>query len=646
MRFEDMKDIPLTCPHILIDNAKKFPPTKAAIREKDYGIWQSYSWQDYLNQARDFALGLAALGFKKDDKMAIIGDNRPQLYWGLAGCQCLGGVPVPLYQDAIHKELHYIVDHSECRCALAEDQEQTDKLMHLKDEIPRLEYVIYDDPRGLQKYKYDWLIAFTRVQEMGRKFGKENPDYFMNAVNGVKPDDLSIICYTSGTTGNPKGVILTHRMIVDAARGFLQWDNLNENEEIMAYLPMAWIGDHIFSYGDALCSGFTVNCPESTATTMHDQKEIGPTYIFAPPRIWENILTQVMIKIEDSAWIKQKAFHYFMKVANRVEKRRIANEPVPLIDKILYTIGDFIIYAPLVDNLGLRNIKVAYTAGEAIGPEIFEFFRSLGVNLKQLYGMTESSAYISMQKDGDIDSETVGPPAPGVEVKIAETGEVLYKSPGNFLGYYKNKKATAETLEDGWLHSGDAGYMTERGHLKIIDRAKDVSKLNDGTMFAPKYIENKLKFSPYIKESVAHGMDRDFVAVFIDIDYGAVANWAERRHIAFTSYTDLAQKPPVYEFIKNEIHKVNKSLSEDPKLKNSQIKRYLLFHKELNPDDGEITRTRKVRRKFIAEKYGNLIEALYTPGQDNVDVEATFTYEDGRTTTMTANLKVRDAETF
>jgi long-chain acyl-CoA synthetase len=641
-----MEERAMTFPQILLENAKRYGDSKAAIREKDYGIWQSYTWKDYLDQVREFALGLASLGFKQGDKMAIIGDNRPQLYWGLAACQCLGGVPVPLYQDAIHKELHYIVDHSECRCALAEDQEQTDKLMHLKDEIPRLEYVIYDDPRGLQNYKYDWLIAFTRVQEMGRKFGKENPDYFMNAVNGVKPDDLSIICYTSGTTGNPKGVILTHRMIADAARGFLQWDNLNENEEIMAYLPMAWIGDHIFSYGDALCSGFTVNCPESTATTMHDQKEIGPTYIFAPPRIWENILTQVMIKIEDSAWIKQKAFHYFMKVANRVEKRRIANEPVPLIDNILYKIGDFIIYAPLVDNLGMSKIKVAYTAGEAIGPEIFEFFRSLGVNLKQLYGMTESSAYISMQKDGELDSESVGPPAPGVEIKISEKGEVLYKSPGNFLGYYKNPEATAETLEDGWLHSGDAGYMTERGHLKIIDRAKDVSKLNDGTMFAPKYIENKLKFSPYIKESVAHGMDRDFVAVFIDIDYGAVANWAERRHIAFTSYTDLAQKPPVYEFIKNEIHKVNKSLSEDPKLKNSQIKRYLLFHKELNPDDGEITRTRKVRRKFIAEKYGNLIEALYTPGQDNVDVEATFTYEDGRTTTMTANLKVRDAETF
>jgi long-chain acyl-CoA synthetase len=640
-----MNDIPLTFPHILLENARKFPASKIAMREKEYGIWQSYSWQDSLDQVKNFALGLAALGFKKEDKMAIIGDNRPHLYWGMAACQCLGGVPVPLYQDAIHKELQFIVDHSECRFALAEDQEQADKLMHLKEEVPGIEYIIYSDSRGLRNYKHDWLLDISDVQEMGRKFAQENPDYFMNAVNDVKPDDMSLIAYTSGTTGNPKGVMITHRMIADCSRGFLEWDNLDETENIMAYLPMAWIGDHMFSYGQALTAGFTVNCPESTTTTFHDQKEIGPTHVFAPPRIWENILTQIMIKIEDAAWIKQKAFHYFMKVANRVEKKRIVNQPVPFADRILYAIGRILIYGPLLDNLGMSKVKVAYTAGEAIGPEIFEFYRSLGINLKQLYGMTESCAYVSMQKDGDIDSDSVGPPAPGVEIKISDTGEVMYKSPGNFIGYYKNPEATTETMVDGWLLSGDAGYITERGHLKIIDRAKDVSKLNDGTIFAPKYIENKLKFSPYIKESVAHGMKRDFVAVFIDIDFGAVANWAERRHLGFTSYTDLAQKPEIYELIYNEILRVNKSLSQDEKLKNSQIKRYLLLHKELNPDDGEITRTRKVRRRFIAEKYVTLIEALYE-GKENVDVEAKVTYEDGRTTTMKANLKIRDVETF
>ena len=635
----------MTFPQILVENAKSYGDRKTAIREKDYGIWQSYTWKDYLEQVRDFALGLASLGFKRDDRMAIIGDNRPQLYWGLAACQCLGGIPVPLYQDAIHKELHYILDHSECRFALAEDQEQTDKLMGLKKEVPRLEYVIYDDPRGLKKYRYDWLIAFTDVQEMGRKFAKENPNYFMDEVNKGQVDDLSIIVYTSGTTGNPKGVMLTHRNIVTTGKNAIEMEGLREDEEVMAYLPMAWIGDHIFSYCETFVAGFTVNCPEDTSTVLHDMREIGPTYLFAPPRIWENILTQVMIKMEDAAWIKQKMFHFFMNVASRVEKLRMAHNPVPLGQKILYQLGKFLVYGPLVDNLGMRDVRIAYTAGEAIGPEIFEFFRSLGINLKQVYGMTESSAVVSIQKDGDIDPETVGTPLPELDIEISDMGEVMYKSPGVFQGYYKNPEATKETLEDGWVHSGDAGYLTKHGHLKIIDRAKDVSRLTDGTMFAPKYIENKLKFCPFIKEAVAHGKDMDFVATFIDIDYGAVGNWAERRHIAYTSYTDLAQKPEVYELIYNEINRVNKSLSQDEQLKGAQIRRFLLLHKELNPDDGEITRTRKVRRKFVAEKYANLIDALYT-GKDSVDVEATFTYEDGRSTTMRANLKIRDAETF
>jgi len=634
-----------TFPQILLNNAKKFPPTKIAIREKDYGIWQSYSWQDYLDQARDFALGLASLGFKRGDKMAIIGDNRPQLYWGLAACQCLGGVPVPLYQDAIEKELHYIVDHSEVRFALAEDQEQSDKLLALKKEIPALEYIFYDDPRGMRNYRQPYLMSYVHVQEMGRKFGEENPNFFLEEVKKGQSDDLSIIAYTSGTTGNPKGVILTYRNIVTTARNAVEMEGLQEDEEVMAYLPMAWIGDNIFSYCESFVAGFTANCPESTSTVLNDMREVGPTYLFAPPRIWENILTQVMIRMEDAAWIKRKMFHFFMKVAEKVEKLKIANESVPFGPKILYQLGRFLVYAPLVDDLGMKKVRIAYTAGEAIGPEIFVFFRSLGVNLKQVYGMTESSAIVSIQKDGDIDSETVGTPLPELDIKITDKGEVMYKSPGVFQGYYKNPEATKETLEDGWVHSGDAGYLTKHGHLKIIDRAKDVSKLNNGTIFAPKYIENKLKFCPFIKEAVAHGKDMDYVAAFIDIDYGAIGNWAERRHIAYTSYTDLAQKPEVYDLIYNEINRVNKSLSNDEKLRGAQIKRFLLLHKELDPDDGEITRTRKVRRKFIAEKYENLINALYSD-KDSIKVDAKITYEDGRTTTIKANLAIRNAETF
>ncbi|MFH1479840.1 MAG: AMP-binding protein [Pseudomonadota bacterium] len=634
-----------TFPKILLENAKKFPPTKIAMREKDYGVWQSYSWQDYLDQARDFALGLASLGFKRDDKLAIIGDNRPQLYWGMAACQCLGGVPVPLYQDAIEQELLYILDHSEASFALAEDQEQSDKLLALKEEIPGLEYIIYDDPRGMHHYTQPFLMAFTHVQELGRKFGAENPDYFLDEVNKGQPDDLSIICYTSGTTGNPKGVMLTYHNMVTTATNTSEMEGLQEDEEVMAYLPMAWIGDHNFSYANSMVVGFTTNCPEAPSTVMHDMKEVGPTYIFCPPRIWENILTQVMIRMEDAAWIKQKMFHFFMKVASKVEKLRIAHEPVPIGQKVLYQLGRFLVYAPLVDNLGMRKVRIAYTAGEAIGPEIFEFFRSIGVNLKQVYGMTESSAIISIQKDDDIDSETVGTPIPDLEIKITDKGEVMYKSPGVFQGYYKNLEASEETLEDGWVHSGDAGYVTKHGHLKIIDRAKDVSKLKDGTMFAPKYIENKLKFCPYIKEVVAHGRDMDYVATFIDIDYGAVGNWAERRHIAYTSYTDLAQKPEVYDLIFNEINRVNKSLSNDEQLRGAQIKRFLLLHKELDPDDGEITRTRKVRRKFVAEKYGDLIDALYSD-KDSIKVDAVITYEDGRKANIKADLAIRNAETY
>jgi len=634
-----------TFPKILLDNTQKFAPSKIAIREKGYGIWQSYTWQDYHNHVRDFALGLASLGFKRGDTLAIIGDNRPQLYWGMVSAQSLGGVPVALYQDAIERELEFILEHSEARFILAEDQEQSDKMLSLKQKIPNIEYIIYNDPKGMRSYTEPSLMAFDDVQDLGRKFGEKNPNYFEDEINKGSADDLAVICYTSGTTGNPKGVLLPYHAVVDAARCFVEFEGLTENEEIMAYLPMAWIGDHIFSYGEAMVAGFTANCPENTSTVVSDMREIGPTNLFCPPRIWENMLTQVMIKMEDAAWIKRRMFHYFMSVAEKVEKLRIANKPVPIGFKILYQIGRILVYGPLTDNLGMKNVRVAYTAGEAIGPELFEFFRSLGINLKQLYGMTESCALVSIQKDGDIESDTVGTPVPGVDIKISENGEVLYKSPGNFSGYFKNDEATKETLVDGYVLSGDAGYITRHGHLKIIDRAKDVSKLTDGTLFAPKYIENKLKFSPFIKEAVAHGQDKDFVTAFIDIDYGAVGNWAERRHIPYSSYTDLAQKPEVYGLVDEAVQRVNKSLSEDEKLKNAQIKRFLLLHKELDPDDGEITRTRKVRRKFVAEKYGNLIDALFT-GKDKVTVDATFTYEDGRTTTMKADLKIRDAETF
>ncbi|MGH7367282.1 MAG: AMP-binding protein [Candidatus Rokuibacteriota bacterium] len=633
-----------TFPKLALDNARRLP-RKVAIREKDLGIWQSYTWSEYLDQARLIALGLAALGFARGDKAAVVGDNRPQLYWAMLATQALGGVPVPLYQDSIEKEMQYIVGHAEARFAVVEDQEQVDKLLHVRAQYPGLEYIIYDDARGMRHYRETCLLSLDDLQERGRKLAREHPDYFDQEVGKGAPDDLAVILYTSGTTGMPKGTMLSHRNLMVTAQNAIAQERLTSSEEVVAYLPMAWVGDHMFSYAQSLVAGFTTNCPESADTVLHDLREIGPTYFFAPPRIWENILTSVMIRIDDASWIKRGMVRFFLDVARRVEERRLGRRSVALVDRLLYPLGRVLAYGPLRDNLGMGRIRIAYTAGEAISPELLGFYRSLGINVKQVYGMTESSALISIQKDGDVKLDTVGTPLPEVEVRIDESGEVMYRSPGVFLGYHKNPDATAETLEGGWVHSGDAGVFDRDGHLRIIDRAKDLGRLTDGTIFPPKYLENKLKFSPFVREAVCVGGDRPFVAALVNIDLGSVGNWAERRGIAYTSYTDLAQKPEVYELIRQEVARVNRSLLDEGQLSGAQIRRFLLLHKELDPDDQEITRTRKVRRGFIGQKYASLIDALYS-GADHVKVEAQVTYEDGRTGTVRAEVRIRDAEAF
>jgi long-chain acyl-CoA synthetase len=635
---------PDTFPKLALQNARRLSG-KVAIREKALGIWQSYTWSQYAEQARLIALGLAALGFARGDKTAVVGDNRPALYWAILATQALGGIAVPLYQDSIEKEMEYIVDHAEARFAIVEDQEQVDKLLHVRQQCPGLEYVIYDDPGGLRHYKDSCLLSLTELQERGRKFAQDRPGYFEEEVAKGAAEDTAVIAYTSGTTGQPKGAMLSHRNLIETARSAVSRERLDETEEVMAYLPMAWIGDHMFSFSQSIVAGFTTNCPESATTVLADLKEIGPTYFFAPPRIWENILTSVMIRVDDTAWIKRGLVRFFLDVARRVERCRLGHRPVALRDRLLYPLGRLLVYGPLRDNLGMSRIRVAYTAGEAIGPELFEFYRSLGINVKQLYGMTESSALICIQQDGDVKLDTVGPPLPGVEVRVSPSGEVLYRSPGVFQGYFKNPEATRETLVEGWVHSGDAGFFGKDGHLRIIDRARDVGRLAGGTIFAPKYLENKLKFSAYIKEAVCVGDGRPFVAALLNIDLVSVGNWAERRGLAYTSYTDLAQKPEVYELIRQEVVRVNRSLLEDEALRGAQIRRFLLLHKELDPDDQEITRTRKVRRGFIGQKYAPLIEALYGAG-DSVQVEAQVTYEDGRTATVRASVRLGDAETF
>jgi long-chain acyl-CoA synthetase len=629
-----------TFPKLVRLNAERMP-CKVAIREKDLGIWQSFTWRDYFERSRLIALGLASLGCARGDKVAIIGDNRPELYWAVAACQGLGGVPVPIYQDSIEKEMQYIVDHAEIRFAVVEDQEQVDKLLNVRPQCPHLEFIVYDDPRGMRSYREPFLVSLAELGERGRAFAETHPDHFESEMAKGVGDDAAIICYTSGTTGAPKGTILSHANLIATATNAGRAEGLGSDEEILSYLPMAWVGDHIFSYAQSIILGFAANCPESTATVLSDLKEIGPTYFFAPPRIWENILTSVMIRVEDAAWPKRRGVRFFLDLAQESERRRLTGQPLRAGHRLLRPLGELLVYGPLRDNLGLSRIRRAYTAGEAIGPEVFGFFRAIGVNVKQLYGMTEASVFISIQKDGDVRLDTVGTPIPDVEIKISPDGEVLYRSPGVFQGYYKNPEATRQTIEDGWVRSGDAGYVDHAGHLRIIDRARDVSRLADGTMFAPKYLENKLKFSPYVKEAVCIGQGRPYVTALVNIDLAAVGNWAERRGVSYTSYTDLSQRPEVGDLIQVEIDRVNRSLDDDDVLRGAQIRKFLILHKELDPDDEEITRTRKVRRGYIAQKYAALIEALYGEGHQ-VGVEATVTYEGGRTATVRADVAIRE----
>jgi len=628
-----------TFPKLVRENARRFPG-KVAIREKDYGIWQSSTWRDYHERGRRIALGLASLGFARGDKAAIIGDNRPELYWSVLAVQALGGVPVPLYQDSIEKELAYIVDHAEVRFAIAEDQEQVDKLLHVRAQCPRLESIIYDDARGMRGYSEPFLISLAELEERGDKFAVGHATYFEDEVARGGAADTAIICYTSGTTGAPKGAMLSYRNLIVTSRLASEREGLRADDEALAYLPMAWVGDNVLSYAQAMVTGFAINCPESAATVLPDLKEIGPSYFFAPPRIWENILTNVMIRIEDAAWPKRAMVKFFLALAQDLERARLSGRPLSTWRRLIHPLGHVLVYGPLRDNLGMRRIRIAYTAGEAIGAEIMVFFRALGINVKQLYGMTEASVFVAVQKDGDVRLDTVGTPMPEVEIKISEQGEVMFRTPGVFQGYFKNPEATQATLVDGWIRSGDAGFLDASGHLKIIDRARDVGRLVDGTLFAPKYLENKLKFSPYVKEAVCIGTDRPYVAALLNIDLGALGNWAERRNIAYTSYTDLSQKPEVYELIGGEVARVNRSLLEDEVLRGARIRKFLILHKELDPDDEEITRTRKVRRGHVARKYAPLIEALYGD-QDRVDVEAQVTYEDGRIATIRADVRIQ-----
>jgi long-chain acyl-CoA synthetase len=634
-----------TFPKYLLLNAERFGD-RPAMRHKDQGIWQSWTWKEQLDEVRAFALGLERLGVGHADRVAVVGSNRPRLYWAICALQSLGAVPVPVYADAVGEEMAYVLDHAGVKLAVVQDQEQVDKVWTWQEKIPQLQMLVYDEPRGLRDYDHAKLKSFAEVQADGRHVVDTvsgAAQRWEERVRQASGGDVSIMLYTSGTTGRSKGVMLKASAAVAAARDTVEFDRLTEKDSVLAYLPLAWVGDHYLNYAQGYVSGFCVNCPESQETVAQNLREIGPSFYFAPPRVFESLLTMVTIRMEDAGRLKKWLFETFIAHARRHGEAILEGRPVPLMARLGYALGEFVVYGPLKNVLGLSQIRVAYTAGEAIGADLFSFFRSLGINLKQLYGQTEAFLYVTCQADGHVRSDAVGPAAPNVVIRISDSGEVLFRSPGQFEGYYKDDEKTKEVLTaDGYVKTGDAGFFDRDGQLRIIDRAKDVGRLADGALFAPKYIENVLKFYPNIKEAVAFGDGRDFVGAFINIDLTAVGNWAERNNIAYASYQELAGHPRVYNMIAAHVYGANRKLAAEPLMAGAQVKRFLILHKELDADDGELTRTQKVRRGFIAERYGELIEALYD-GSPEKTVETQVTYEDGRKGVIRATVKIADA---
>lgn len=633
-----------TFPHLLLQHAAERPDAPA-LREKEYGIWQTWSWADTARTVRHMACGLAALGLQRGQNLALISDNRPHLYMGFVAAQALGAVPVPLYQDAVAAEMVFVVQDAEISIAFAENQEQVDKLLEVRESVPSIRYIVYDDPRGMRNYDQPGLISMEQLLEKGQAWDKAHPQAWDAMLGAIQESDVSVILYTSGTTGKPKGVCQTHASFIGAAKGATEVDKLGPTDCIISYLPPAWVGDHLFSLAQWLVAGYTINCPESASTVSIDMREIGPTYYFAPPRVFEGMLTSIQIRMEDAAPPKRWLFEKCMELARRVGSDILDGKPVSAIDRLKYQLGDLMIYGPLRNAMGLSRVRVAYTAGAAIGPDLFRFFRSIGINLKQFYGQTETCAYVCLQRDRQVNLNTVGQAAPGIELKIAENGEVLVKGKPVLKEYYKRPDATAEVIDaDGWFHTGDAGVIDAEGQLRIIDRAKDVGKLASGAMFAPNYIENKLKFFSHVKEAVCFGHDKDKVCAFINIDFEAVGNWAERQNLPYAGYVDLASKAKVLELIADCVSQVNADLASEPGMAGTQVARFLVLHKELDPDDDELTRTRKVRRGFIAQKYGVLVEALYSDKKQQY-IETQVKFEDGRTGSVSATLTIVDAKT-
>jgi long-chain acyl-CoA synthetase len=609
---------------------------KVALREKDFGYWNNYTWKDFYGYVRKVALGLDKLGFKKDDKLVLIGDNIPELLFMAVGAQSIGAVSAGIYQTSLPDEIAELINYMDVTAVFCDDQEQVDKLVEVRERIPQVRKVIYEDPRGMRAYRSDdWFVYIRDLYEIGAAVEAEDPQKFDAFIDRGKPDDVCHFCLTSGTTGLSKASMMTHKNYINMGIQITKVDKLADTDEYLSFLPFAWIGEQMNSFGVAMATGITINFPESVETSMEDLKEIGPHFMFGAPRIYETIRSQIWLKIDESYWLNRFMYNKFIKIGEKAARYRMSGEPMPTSLRFMAWLGKILVMDPLINQIGLRRLRRAYTGGAALGPELFTFYQAIGVNLKQIYGQTEITGIAYMHLDGDVRPDTVGKPLPETDCKISEQGEILSRSPSVCVGYYKRDEQTEELLEGGWLHSGDAGYIDENGHLVVIDRVSDVMHNSRGEMFSPMFLENKLKFSPYIKEAVIFGDQRDFVAALINIDPIVVGKWAEDRGISFTTYMDLSNKPEVAALLKEAVADVNARAEQD----HFKIKRFAVLYKLLDTDDGELTKTGKIRRKFVMEKYRDLYDALYDESVTKKKVEAFFQYQDGQTTTVEAEMQ-------
>ncbi|WP_253663703.1 long-chain fatty acid--CoA ligase [Vibrio sp. Y20_XG_PY13] len=616
-----------TFPKVLQHNAKHWPD-QVAMREKEFGIWREFTWQDYEDRVKWMALALQDLGVGEQDVVGLLGDNRPEWVWGELAAHAIKGYSLGIYQDSMHEEVAYLINYAKAKVVIAEDEEQCDKLLELGDEIPSVEFIIYCDPRGMRKYDDPRLIDVEKAYKKGQLIDKADPDKYLNMVAATKGSDLSILCTTSGTTSKPKLAQLHSGTFLDHCAAYLRADPRSPGDNYVSVLPLPWIMEQVYVVGQALISRQIVNFVEEQETMMADLREIGPNFVLLAPRVWENIVADVSARMMDSTPFKQKMYKLGMKLANQALDQGKRSK-----------LAEWILLRALRDRLGFSNLTSAATGGAAMGPDTFRYLQAIGVPLKQLYGQTEMCGAYTVHKADDVDYDSVGVAFDNAEVKVINpdsngVGEIIAKSTGMFTGYLNNQAAYDEDVQDGWMHTGDAGYFKDSGHLVVIDRLKDMSETSHGDRYSPQFIENKLKFSPFIAEAVVVGKDRPWLSAIICIRYAIVAKWAEQKGIAFTNYTNLSAQPEVYKAIREEVLKVNESLPDAQK-----ISKFILLYKELDADDGELTRTRKVRRGVVAEKYGDIIETIYSAAP-NVDVDTVIIYQDGTKTRIQTSLVI------